>query len=43
MTGVKAMKQTLFDEFKIKGFWWVPEKPDNKEAGILFFSETIYI
>lgn len=40
MAGVKAMKQTMFDEFKIKGFWWNPDKPDNKEAGILFFSES---
>ena len=40
MAGVKAMKQTMFDEFEIKGYWWIPGKSDNEEAGILFFSES---
>lgn len=39
MAGVSAMKHTMFDEFKVKGFWWIPGKSDNKQAGILFFSE----
>lgn len=39
MTGVKAMKQTMFDEFEIKGYWWVAGKSEDKEAGILFYSE----
>jgi ApeA N-terminal domain 1 len=36
MAGSKAMKQTMFDEFQIKGYWWLPET-ENKVAGILFY------
>ena len=36
MSGSKAMKQTMFDEFQIKGYWWLPET-ENKVAGILFY------
>ncbi|MEC1011539.1 ApeA N-terminal domain 1-containing protein [Bacillus altitudinis] len=40
MTGVKAMKQTMFDEFEVKGVWWIPDNPSAKVAGILFYSES---
>lgn len=40
MSEAKAKKQTMFDKFEIKGVWWLSETPDDKEAGILFFSET---
>lgn len=39
MSGMKAMKQTMFDEFEVKGYWWVPEKQEDQVAGILFFAE----
>ncbi|PFN04997.1 HEPN domain-containing protein [Bacillus cereus] len=39
MAGTKAMKQTMFDEFEIKGYWWIPGNRENEVAGILFFSE----
>ncbi|MFS0637299.1 HEPN domain-containing protein [Mesobacillus foraminis] len=36
MAGTKAMKQTLFDEFQIKGYWWLPSS-NEKVSGILFY------
>lgn len=36
MTSSKAMKHTMFDEFQIKGHWWIPNT-DNKVSGILFY------
>ncbi|EKN67070.1 hypothetical protein BABA_13135 [Neobacillus bataviensis LMG 21833] len=39
MAGLNAMKQTLFDKFEIKGYWWIPGKQENQVAGILFFAE----
>lgn len=37
MVGTKAMQQTMFDEFQIKGYWWFPQK-EEKVAGNLFYS-----
>lgn len=37
MAGVKSMKQTMFDEFQLKGDWWFP-KNKTKVSGILYFS-----
>ena len=28
---------TLFDNFELKGIWWLPEKPDSQISGILVF------
>jgi len=28
---------TLFDNFELKGIWWLPEKPNTQISGILFF------
>ncbi|WP_226619757.1 HEPN domain-containing protein [Cytobacillus firmus] len=39
MSGMQAMKQTMFDEFEIKGYWWIPGKQEDQVAGILFFTE----
>lgn len=40
---MKAMKQSLFDEFQIKGYWWLPES-DEEVPGILFYSqENMYL
>lgn len=32
------MKQTMFDEFQIKGLWWIPQT-ENKVSGILFYKK----
>lgn len=36
MSGDKAMKNTLLDEFEIKGYWRIPNT-DEEVAGILFY------
>ncbi len=36
MAGHKAMKQTLLDEFEIKGIWWIPNS-EIEVSGILFY------
>ncbi|MEX6703283.1 HEPN domain-containing protein [Peribacillus frigoritolerans] len=38
LTSIKALKQTLLDEFQIKGHWWIPET-DNLVSGILFYKK----
>ena len=30
-------KHTLYDNFEYKGLWWLPERPENKIAGIISF------
>ncbi|MBN3556059.1 hypothetical protein JYA63_17400 [Fictibacillus nanhaiensis] len=39
MAGTKAKKQTMFDEFEIKGYWWIPGGKKYDTAGILFYKE----
>lgn len=39
MVNLKASKHTLFDEFEIKGEWWLPNAPEDKVAGILMFKK----
>ena len=36
MATVKALKQSMFDEFEIKGYWWVPGS-EKQVPGILFY------
>ncbi|MFS0646844.1 HEPN domain-containing protein [Siminovitchia sp. 179-K 8D1 HS] len=38
MAGNKADKKSLFDEFQIKGYWWLP-KMEEKVPGILFYTK----
>lgn len=36
MANKKVEKQSMFDKFEIKGYWWLPNS-DEKVAGILFY------
>ncbi|WP_163971810.1 ApeA N-terminal domain 1-containing protein [Oceanobacillus halotolerans] len=36
MALTKAMKKSMFDEFQIKGYWWLPNK-EKEVAGILYY------
>lgn len=38
MSGTKAMKMNILDEFEIKGFWKLPES-EEEVSGILFYSK----
>ena len=38
MSGDKAMKKSLVDEFQIKGYWKIPNS-DEEVAGILFYKQ----
>lgn len=38
MSGTKAMKMNILDEFEIKGFWKLPESKEEV-SGILFYSK----
>ncbi|MBK5444163.1 HEPN domain-containing protein [Peribacillus sp. TH24] len=39
MAGIKAMKQNMFDEFQIKGYWRLPES-ELEVSGILFYNQN---
>lgn len=39
MTNLKASEQSLFDEFEIKGEWWLPNAVEDKLVGTLYFSK----
>lgn len=34
-----ARKFSIYDTFEYKGYWWIPNNPNQKVAGILTFSE----
>lgn len=34
---------TLFDNFELKGIWWLPDKPDTQVSGILAFNNETKI
>lgn len=38
MASVKAMHQTMLDEFQIKGYWWLPNS-EERVSGILFYQQ----
>ena len=38
MASVKAMNQTMLDEFQIKGYWWLPNSEEHI-SGILFYHQ----
>lgn len=38
MSKNKVMKKSVFDEFQIKGYWWLPYS-EEKIAGILFYKK----
>ncbi|WP_163583417.1 HEPN domain-containing protein [Gracilibacillus saliphilus] len=39
MTEIKAMKQSMVNEFHIKGYWWLPSS-DNKVPGNLYYEKN---
>lgn len=38
MANSKAMGKTMFEDFQVKGFWWLPEKEEHV-PGILFYKQ----
>ena len=38
MAKVRRSLPTMFDEFSYTGEWWLPEDPDRRFAGTLFYS-----
>lgn len=38
MASVKAMNQTMLNEFQIKGYWWLPNS-EEQVSGILFYHQ----
>ncbi|WP_425203927.1 HEPN domain-containing protein [Priestia megaterium] len=38
MGSTKALTKTMFEDFQVKGYWWIPEK-EEKVSGILFYKQ----